>query len=145
MPKNIQSLIEKYKPLFFQFMRFVVVGFINTGIDFCTYLLLTRFVDYFDTHKVIATSIAFVMAATNSYFMNKFWTFRDPSKEYGTQYLKFFSVSLIGFGLNAGMFYVLLEFGLFDILAKVITIGIVLFWNFLANKFWTFKTTSKKA
>ncbi|MBU0671317.1 GtrA family protein [Patescibacteria group bacterium] len=134
-----QSLFIKYKPLIFQFLRFVVVGIINTSIDYIIYLCLTRFIDWFDENKVVATSIAFVVAATNSYFMNKFFTFRDKSKEYGTQYIKFFFVSLVGFGINAFIFYLLLETGMFDILAKVLTTGVVLVWNFFANKFWTFK------
>lgn len=134
-----ESLYRKYKPLIGQFVRFAIVGVINTGVDYVTYFLLTRLVDYFDEHKVYATSIAFILAATNSYFMNKIWTFRDKSRQVGEQYLKFFAVSLVGFGLNALIFYFLLRLGLYDILAKVLTTGVVLFWNFLANKLWTFK------
>ena len=122
-----------------QFMRFAVVGLINTGIDYLIYWSLTRYVDFFEDEKVFATSIAFIVAATNSYFMNKAFTFRDKSKEYGSQYIKFFVVSLVGFGINALIFWALLQTGLFDILAKVLTTGVVLIWNFIANKLWTFK------
>ena len=122
-----------------QFMRFAVVGVINTGIDYLIYWSLTRYVDFFEDEKIFATSIAFIVAATNSYFMNKFFTFRDKSKEFGSQYIKFFVVSLIGFAINAGVFWLLLQTGLFDIAAKVLTTGVVLSWNFIANKLWTFK------
>lgn len=136
---ELNKLIQKYKPLFMQFMRFAVVGVINTGIDYLIYWSLTRYVDFFEDEKIFATSIAFIVAATNSYFMNKFFTFRDKSKEFGSQYIKFFVVSLIGFAINAGVFWLLLQTGLFDIAAKVLTTGVVLSWNFIANKLWTFK------
>ena len=136
---DLNKLIQKYKPLFMQFMRFAVVGLINTGIDYLIYWSLTRYVDFFEDEKVFATSIAFIVAATNSYFMNKAFTFKDKSKEYGSQYIKFFVVSLVGFGINALIFYLLLQTGLFDIVAKVLTTGVVLIWNFIANKLWTFK------
>ncbi|MBU0731576.1 GtrA family protein [Patescibacteria group bacterium] len=143
-----ESLYQKYKPLLGQFIRFALIGILNTGIDYVIYLVLTRYVEWFDENKVVATSIAFIVAATNSYFLNKIWTFRDKSRQVGRQYIKFFAVSLVGFGLNAIIFYFLLRLGLFDIFAKILTTGVVLFWNFLANKFWTFKQkidTSKKS
>ena len=142
-PNMPETLFQKYRPLIGQFIRFALIGILNTGIDYVIYLVLTRYVEWFDENKVAATSIAFIIAATNSYFLNKIWTFKDKSKEVGTQYIKFFAVSVVGFGLNAIIFYFLLRFGLYDIFAKVLTTGVVLFWNFLANKFWTFKQKDK--
>lgn len=135
------KLYQRYRPLIGQFIRFALIGIFNTGIDYGIYYVLTRYVGWFDGPygKEIAQSIAFIVAATNSYFMNKYITFKDKSKQVGVQYLKFFAVSAIGFGLNLLFFTILLRFGLFDIVAKVLTTGVVLFWNFLANKFWTFK------
>ncbi|MXZ19044.1 MAG: hypothetical protein F4Y84_00245, partial [Caldilineaceae bacterium SB0665_bin_25] len=71
------------------------------------------------------------------------------------QILKFALVSLVGLGINLVIFeYVdqTLRFFWMDLLsspemgfrasyifAKLFSIGVVLFWNFAANRLWTFK------
>lgn len=122
-----------------QFTRFALVGFVNTGVDFITYAFLTRVFLFWDEHKVLATSIAFIVANINSYVMNNFWTFKDKEKDHHKKYFKFLIVSLVGLGLTAVIFYLLLQLGLYDLLAKIGPIPVVLLWNFLINKYWTFK------
>ncbi|GAF90892.1 unnamed protein product, partial [marine sediment metagenome] len=61
-----------------QFMKFAVVGVINTGIDWIAFFLLTSFVPFFTgENEVWAKIIAFVLAVANSFAMNSLWTFRE--------------------------------------------------------------------
>lgn len=124
---------------YWQFGKFAVVGVINTSLDFLVYTSLTRLFDFWDEHKVLATSVAFLIANLNSYLLNKFWTFSDTEKKYHIQYSKFLIISLVGLGLTDLIFSLALWAHIYDLLAKLIPIPIVLLWNFLANKFWTFK------
>ncbi len=121
-----------------QFIKFAIVGVINTGIDFFSYIALTRLSDFWFEHKIGATAVSFLLAVVNSYLMNKYWTFNNHSKNHHNQFSKFFVVSAMGLGMNVLFFNLLLPLEINDIVIKVIVVGIVLFWNFLANKFWTF-------
>jgi putative flippase GtrA len=123
-----------------QFMRFFITGSINAAIDFIVYLGLTRSFHFWQQHLVWATGVAFVVANTNSYFMNRYWTFQSRTQSKKMEYGKFLTVSLIGLGINVVTFhYLVYWFSLHDVFAKVVVAGIVLVWNFSANKFWTFK------
>ncbi len=123
-----------------QFIIFCLVGTTNAIIDFAVYLFLTRVLNVWSEQLTYATMVSFLVANFNSYFMNKYWTFKNKEKLHHVQLPKFFVVTVLGLGLNALCFYILTYyFGLFDVLSKVIVAGIVLFWNFTLNKFWTFK------
>lgn len=131
------------KKLMFQFSKFVFVGLINTGLDFLVYAGLTRVFLFWDSHKILAASLAFFIANLNSYFCNKYWTFQNKEKKHHLQYLKFLIISLIGLGLTDLIFYLALHLGLYDLLAKLVPIPLVLLWNFSANKYWTFTRIDK--
>jgi putative flippase GtrA len=121
-----------------QFIKFGIVGVGNTLVDFLVYFLLTR---YFDFYYLVANAVSFIMAATLSFTLNKFWTFRDRRRHViKGQYAKFIVVSTIGAILAEGTLFIFVHFfGVHDLLAKLLVVTIVVFWNFFANKFWTFR------
>ncbi len=120
-----------------QFFKFCVVGSIGTAVDFGLLYLLVEFGHLF---YLLAATISFIAAVVNNYILNKIWTFRDHSKQLFRQFGRFLIISLVGLGLNVLLLYLLVEFGhLWYILAKVLATGVVLIWNFFANKFWTFR------
>lgn len=124
------------RPIVRQFIKFAMVGVVNTTIDFGVYALALLWLDW---HYLIANALAFVAAATNSYILNRRWTFRSQDPQWRRQASKYFTVLAIGFGLNEVLLYYFVEHGgLGEILGKAVAIVIVLFWNFSANKLWTF-------
>ncbi|MFA6512058.1 MAG: GtrA family protein [Patescibacteria group bacterium] len=125
------------RPMVRQFVKFSLVGASNTVVDFAAYLLFTR---AFGVHFLAANVIAFLLAATWSYNWNRRWTFRSNDPRVHRQFVKFLIVATVGLGLTTGILYFLVEHsGLTDIPAKIISVAAVLLWNFLANRFWTFK------
>lgn len=125
------------RPVVRQFVKFALVGASNTVLDFGTYLVLTRILG---VHFLIANVFAFLFAASWSYFWNRRWTFRSNDPRIHRQYVKFLIVATIGLGLTTIILYTLVEHAtLPDIPAKVVSVAAVLIWNFLANRFWTFK------
>lgn len=140
-----------------QFAKFAVVGLINTGVDWIVFFLLTL-IPFFKELEWLAKTISFLLAATNSFIMNSYWTFKKEFKEGieesegkevtkgSTYYVKFMVVSLVGWGLNTLIFY-LCRYQIFNnltarksqFLSLFFASGIVVIWNFLANKFWTYK------
>lgn len=120
-----------------QFLKFCIVGTVGTAIDFSLLYLLVEFAHVW---YLLAATISFIVAVINNYIFNKFWTFKDRDKDFLRQFGRFLVVSIIGLGLNVLILYVLVEFaGMWYILAKVLATGVVLIWNFFANKYWTFK------
>ena len=140
-----------------QFVKFALVGLVNTGVDWVVFFLLT-FIPYFREVEWLAKTISFVLASTNSFIMNSFWTFKKEFKggleeakgqeaAKGTgYYVKFMVVSLVGWGLNTLIFY-LCRYQIFadlperrsQFISLFFASGIVVVWNFLANKLWPYK------
>ena len=133
-------------PLHFrQFIKFCVVGGISTVIDVGTYTVLTRTVDFFANYYLLANAISFVIALINSYTLNRKFTFKSDNKKVGVQFTKYAGVYIIGLMISEVILYVLVDkFGIYDLLAKALVIGVVLFWNFIGSKIFIFSTDSKK-
>jgi putative flippase GtrA len=63
-----------------QFLRFCVVGTLNALIDFAVLdLLLWRFPTSSTLKALEYNSLAVILASTNSFFWNKYWTFKQRS------------------------------------------------------------------
>lgn len=132
---HVRNVSER--PMIRQFVKFSIVGVSNTVVDFGTYVALTRLGK---VHFIGANVVAFLLAATWSYIWNRKWTFRSADARIRQQYVKFLIVAGVGLGLTTGILYALVTYvGMMDIPAKVIAIGVVLIWNFLINRLWTFR------
>ncbi len=119
-----------------QFIKFAMVGVVNTTVDFSVY---AAGIFWLDLHYLVANVFAFLAAASNSYFLNRRWTFRSQDPRWRRQATKYFMVLAIGFGLNELLLYLFVEHGqLGKFMGKAIAVVVVLFWNFGANKLWTF-------
>ncbi len=141
-------IFVKY-PVLFEFIKFGIVGVSGTIVDFGIYTILTR---VFGMYYLYATAISVFLAIVNNFILNKYWTFqKGGSGKFRSEYIKFFIVSLVNYFINIGITYGIKEFtssetvfGSYeDYFAKVVAIIIVLFSNYFANKYWTFKEESR--
>ena len=142
---------EKRKEFIAQITKYVLVGSLNTGIDFAVLnLLLWMTGIYSGKWIILLNAIAFSVAVINSYFWNKFWTFKDKGTDGSKvkEFSQFVSITLIGMILNTAVVYFMTTFTspimelspeLWANLAKVFATGISLVWNFLGYKFIVFK------
>ena len=120
-----------------QFSAFVVVGLVAA---IAHYSVLIGLVEGRIMGPVAATLLGFIAGAAVSYLLNRRFSFTSerPHRE---AVWRFGVVSIVGFGLTGLIMGVLTgHFHAPYLPAQVLTTGIVLFWNFLANKFWTFST-----
>jgi len=136
-----------------QFSKFVVIGLINTAIDFGVFNLLIWQTGISKGKWIILLNIiAFTIAVINSYFWNKYWTFRakeaDESGEVAKEFSQFIMVTLIGLAINSSIVFVVttliqpffgLSSELWANLAKAAATGFSLIWNFVGYKFFVFK------
>lgn len=120
-----------------QIIRFSLVGVINTVLDFCIFVMLYR-VGGLD--PLLANTIAFSVAVTNSYLLNQRWTFHSPDHGLSLAAYGRFVVLNTG-GLLIGTLAILL-LGRFMPLefAKIIAAGLTLLWNFTSSKLFVFNT-----
>lgn len=128
--------------------KFILVGFLNTGIDFGILNLLMWVLGIYSGAWIILLNIiAFSTATINSYFWNKFWTFKARGNA-GIQFIQFIAVSIIGVLINTIIVFLISTYiapvfgisqALWVNLAKVFATGISLFWNFTGYKFIVFK------
>src|SRR5690606_14239972 len=80
---------------------FIIVGGLNTLVDFAVLnLLIAVFETPSGTLYSVFKGISFVVAVGNSYIWNKFWTFSSNEKTDPKKVLRFFTVSVVGFGIN---------------------------------------------
>ncbi len=118
------------------FIKYATVGVTGTALDVGS---LYVFVDLLHIPVLAAAALSFILAVVNNFILNKIWTFRNDSRNFKKQFIKFFLVSAVGLVLTEicmAVFVYLL--GIWYIVSKLITSVIVLTWNFLANKNWTF-------
>ncbi len=151
------SIINKKKERS-RFLKFAVVGFIGFFVDAGIFNICRSF---FDIKPEIASAISFSAAVISNFLFNRFWTYPDSrSKPIGTQLGQFFIVNLIGLVIRTGVLLMIINplYDLFkglavkysidpiffgDNAALIIVVGIVLFWNFFINRFWTYSDVSE--
>ena len=127
------------KAFILKFLKFAAVGATGVIVDYgFTYL----FKEKFKVHKYLANSIGFTIAASTNYVLNRIWTFESDNPDIAVEYGEFLVISLIGLGLNNLLLWIFhSRFNLNFYVAKLIAIGFVTIWNFLANYFITFNQT----
>ncbi len=140
-----------------RFLKFSVVGTIGAVVDFGTFNLLHSRAG---VPSVTASVLSFLAAVASNFLWNRVWTYPDScTKSTRLQATQFALVSLIGLAIRTPLF-ALLQGPAIDAAARAIAsgsipfaissatagrnlalaaaVGVVLVWNFLANRFWTY-------
>ncbi len=120
-----------------KFLKFGIVGFAGLFVDYgFTYLCK----EILKIQKFISNSIGFTLAASSNYVLNRIWTFKSTNPDIAVEYSEFLIISLIGLALNNFILWMILrKFKWNFYFCKLIAIGVVTIWNFLANALFTFK------
>jgi len=140
---------NRIKKLMTQFIKFGIIGGVNTAIDFSILNLLMWWTGIYDGKQIILLNvIAFSVAVINSYFWNKYWTFKDRDSVDAKEFSQFIVVTLIGLAINSSIVYGVTTFidpmfgldkKLWANLAKLMATGLSMIWNFTGYKFVVFK------
>lgn len=143
-------LLGKKVPFLLQLAKFVVVGLVNTAIDFSILNLLMLLSGIREGGMYsFFKSVSFLVAVSNSFFWNKFWTFGQKTEtKVGREFISFFIVSTIGFGLNVGTASLVnnvigpqfgIDKGAWANIGAVCGTAIAMVENFLGYKFIVFR------
>lgn len=118
-----------------QALRFIVTGVVTTGVHVVVALLFLTFVAPL---PVYANGVAFAVANTFSYVVNSLWSFAKPL--HGKRWLRYLTVSLIGFTGTMGIAYFAEQSGLSPQMGIFVVVCVMTPISFLLHRSWTFRT-----
>lgn len=129
------NLINKIRDS--SFFCFALVGAINTGFSFIIYILLLRL----DLYYILASILAYIAGIAVSYLLNTKFVFKEEKTIKNLS--KFVSVYLTALVINTGLLYALVNLiGFNPVLGQIGVTCLVLFYNYVLQKLWTFKKAS---
>jgi putative flippase GtrA len=117
-----------------ELLRFLISGITAVSVDCLSYSSLL----YIGTAPAIAKGIGFLFGTLVTYFLNKFWTFQKPHREW-QEVLRFVSVYALSMGINIGINHIFLEKTGIVILAFLCATAVSTVFNFICLKLFVFK------
>ena len=156
-----------------RFIKFLFVGAFGFVVDFGSFNLMHRlglgaslaprlpYADYFMTHPaVINQTISFTLATLSNFLWNYLWIYPEAREaNQAKKVTKFVIVSVAGLVIGVPVFSVALtaakslvaaaglsglQFNLAGNLALVCRVGVLLFWNFFVNRYWTYRDVGRR-
>lgn len=127
---NLWELIKKG-------FKFCVTGGLNTIIDLAVTTTLNSLLH---VNINVAKPIGYLCGMANSFIMNKKWTFKTGNRTTKIELVKFVLVNACMLGLSLLLINIFkTAFDANDIIANILSTGIVMIINFLVSNFWVFK------
>jgi len=145
----IASLLAHLLPILLQFAKFGAVGALNTLFDLGILNTLIFFSGVASGYWYsIFKATSFIIASTNSYLWNKYWTFGVSGSVNVREFGQFFIVTLIGFVINVSVASIIVNAvgpvagisqALWANVGALSATIVSLLWNFTGYKFFVFK------
>jgi putative flippase GtrA len=118
-----------------QAIRYAIVGVSNTLIGLGSIFCLMYF---FSVNPLIANILGYTIALSNSFVLNKIWTFKHKSKDLKTIF-NFLIIFIVSYLIQLFFLVLLINLGLNPYLSQVASTTVYVFTGFIGNKFVTFK------
>lgn len=117
---------------YLEMIRFIIVGVITFVVD---YGLLYICTEYIGLYYMYSTAIAFIVAVIFNYWLCVVYVFTNIQRQTSKQALLFVGSSVVGLGINQICMWFFVEiFGIYYMLAKIISIIIVMAWNYIMKR-----------
>lgn len=134
--EGIYGIYDKFK----SFIRFSIVGVINTLVDFSVFAM---FHSLFGVDKLICQVAGYSMGVVNSFILNKFWTFENSNSKFNTinQMVRFIGINLVSLAISLlGLKLISDWYGLGTYVSKVIVTIMAQAVNYFGYKLLVFKS-----
>jgi putative flippase GtrA len=117
------------------FVKFLIVGGLATAIHYAVFYGLYQLAGF---PPVPSTSVGFAVSAVFNFAANYRFTFRSRAR-WETAALRYLLIGGIGLLINAVIFSALHEAaGLGSAPSQILATGVVLVWNYLGGRYFTF-------
>jgi putative flippase GtrA len=114
-----------------------IIGSFSSGLDFAIYTVL---VQVLGVHYILANCISVVAGISTSFILNRNYNFKVKDKT-GRRFGIFLCVGITGLILSNLILYTCINtFAMNKIVSKLLSIVLVVFFQFLVNKYFTFKS-----
>lgn len=131
--------LKKTSRIRIQLLRYLFVGGIAALIDTGVFIFFTV---RFDSHYLIAQTFGFIAGITANYLLSIAWIFKQ-SRQILPEVGLFLITGIIGLFLSYLLLFIFIDIlhitAFENIAAKILTIALVLIWNFTSRKFFVFK------
>jgi len=136
-------LKDKNDNILIQFFRYAIVGGTAAVVDISVFNIIAN---VFEKNHIFANTISFILGLLVNYFMSRNWVFNKSKNNFLKDFTLFTVVGFIGLVLSNIIMYLLIDMRLiYSVLtfpdekliklsAKLVTVFIVLFWNFIGRK-----------
>lgn len=141
----INKLGESKYVAFMQFVRFCLVGVLNTLVDYGVFVFSYNVImGRNESLDFLAIGLGWCSGVACSFICNSRWTF-EQKKWSGKKIVLFIILNGILYGLTWLSCRLLGSFGIVEELAKLITLPFTTILNFLGNKLVIFRNAGKTA
>ena len=122
--------------------RFALVGGIGSVLNVAVFYVIA---DLLHVNATIASTIAFAVAVTQNYFLNRRYSFRrrNQDKISFLSYGRYVLVNLVGLAVNLVCLNLVLHFFAPrpKVIAQIVGIGFGTIFNYVGSRFFVFKKT----
>lgn len=114
-----------------QLTKYLVVGFSTVGLEV---LNIRIFTEYFGLWYLLSNTLAYIISFIFNFFLNRIWSFESKSNlkfqlgAYGILFI--FNL----FASNGIMYLLTSVIGLYYMISKLISIAMIVSWNFVLYK-----------
>lgn len=130
------NMLSRLYQRFRNLILYGIIGSFTSALDFAVFTLLSK---YIGIHYIIANCISVLVGITTSFALNRSYNFRVKDKT-GKRFLIFLTVGLCGLLLSNVILYVGIDMLSGDeLIVKLASIVLVVGFQFILNKFITFK------
>ncbi|MBU0766682.1 GtrA family protein [Patescibacteria group bacterium] len=135
--KSIALIFHRRKSLelHIQFLRYFFVGGTSSVLDLLVFAVL---VSQYDVHYLLAAFFSYMAGLLWNYILCVAWVFESKHKRI-LEFVMIFLIAMGGLMWTELLMWIFVEFvDVMPIIAKIIVLWIVLFWNFGMRKVYVF-------
>ena len=129
------NLFHKYRHL----ILYGIIGSFSSGLDFAIYTILMQIGNF---QYLFANCISVLSGITTSFILNRKYNFKvkDDTRK---RFMIFLTIGLCGLFLSNLILYTCIDIlSINKIISKLLSVVLVVFFQFLFNKYVTFKKTN---
>lgn len=128
---------------FWQFVKFGLVGVMNTAVDYAAFTILL----WISVHYLAAQCLSYAAGTVNSYFVNKYWTFGErTSQGGGRQFVRFALLNGATLSASLGLLYMFTgRLHLHPLAGKLLVTAVTVVLNFAGSKLWVFPDVRRQS
>jgi len=133
----------KFKSLFFEFFRYVLVGGSAFVLDMGTMWVFNEFI-FHGEFLYISVFLGYIIGLIYNFVLSCGFVFKDGFSKIKNKelyaLLVFTVIGLIGLGLTEVLMYLFVDvLNIYYLLSKIVTGALVMFWNYIARKIIIFR------